>query len=238
MGKTRMTSPLFFVKELPEKGPLQLDTTTEHHLRVRRQRENGQSIIISDGENYAQATIAIEKKKVWAHYDTVHLCPQSDSGLHLYLAVIKPEPLAWAVQKATEIGVETVSLIWSERSQRSYWSERGHEHLQKVIAASCSQSGQYRLPRLNPPRNLHELSFDNEALWLIADLPEHLSDGLLPKRNNHQPVHYLIGPEGGWSEQDRQSVPKHVVRCSLPGPTLRAETAAVAFSTLLRWACG
>lgn len=229
-----MTAPLLFVSNLPPSGPLLLDAATEHHLRVRRQRNDGEKIILSDGTHYAHAHITTDKKKTWAHYSSYAPCPPNTSGLHLHLCVIKPEPLSWAVQKATEMGVASIQLLWADRCQRPYWSERSAEHLQKVMASAAAQSCQYHLPTMPPPCALEELSFTEEKLWVYADLPEHGS-APAPKPAPGQEVCYLIGPEGGWSVKDKQHLLTHAQPWSLPGPTLRAETAAVVCTALLRW---
>lgn len=231
-----MSDPLIFITKLPAQGPVILDSQAEHHLRVRRELQEGNAVILSDGSYYCPAILKLEKKKTLALYDTIKPCPAHTSLLQLHIAVIKPEPLAWAVQKATEMGVASIHLIMAKRSQQPYWSPKSYDHLQKIINSACEQSRQYRPPLLIEPCTIWDLKFDNHKNWLYADLPQENINSAIPLRlQPDKPVAYLIGPEGGWDTSEKEFLSQKAQCLSLPGPILRAETAALACTALLLW---
>lgn len=227
--------PLIFVATLPASGPLLIDDLATHHLRVRRQLVPGQGVVLSDGASYTQAVLDLEKKKCWARYQEVLPCPERPSRLHLHLSVIKPEPLAWAIQKATEMGVASIQLLKAKRSQQSYWSEKSYEHLKKVMLSACEQSGQYRPPQLLAPCDLMGLDFSTDKKWLYAQLPKDHEDYHPPIITAGAQLCYLIGPEGGWDQEEEVFLASKAEKLSLPGPVLRAETAALACTAVLLW---
>lgn len=233
--KFNMPEPLIFITKLPAQGPVILDSQAEHHLRVRRELQDNNPVILSDGELYCKAILKIEKKKTLAVYNNTQICPAHTSFLHLHIAVIKPEPLAWAVQKATEMGVASIQLIMAKRSQQPYWSAKSYEHLQKIINSACEQSRQYRPPVLLEPCTISELSFSNQKNWLYADLPQESISPPAPTIEAIKPIAYLIGPEGGWDGSEKDLLSQKAQCLTLPGPILRAETAAIACTSLLLW---
>jgi 16S rRNA (uracil1498-N3)-methyltransferase len=229
-----MSLPLIFVTTLPQTGPLILDFDAEHHLRVRRQLQQGMTIIMSDGQWYTQAQLELTKKQTWAHYDGLLPAPEKPSHIHAYLSIIKPEPLAWGVQKITEMGVSSIQLLLAERSQHSYWTRKSMEHLLKVIRSACEQSGQYRPPQLFQPLRLSSIDFTRDKQWLYADCQSQSSLIGAPLAHK-RPIAYMIGPEGGWTASEREFLSKNASCWSLPGPILRSETAAICCTALLLW---
>lgn len=230
-----MSEPLIFITKLPAQGPILIDSQAEHHLRVRRELQDNNPIILSDGNFYCRAILKIEKKKTLALYDNINPCPAHTSLLHLHIAIIKPEPLAWAIQKATEMGVASIQLMIAKRSQQPYWSPKSYEHLKKIINSACEQSRQYRPPLLLEPCLVSQLSFNQDINWLYADLPQDHLCPPGPLLQPNSPIAYLVGPEGGWDSSEKELLSQKAQCLTLPGPILRAETAAIACTALLLW---
>jgi len=136
----------------------------------------------------------------------------------------KPEP---AVQKLTEVGADTIVLVRAERSVVRWDDERaarGRARLRRVAREAAMQCRRSRLPTVDGP-----ISFD-EALRLPG--------ASLADRGGRTPTlarpTVLVGPEGGWSEQERAAASDVGVPAVGLGPhVLRAETAAVAAGVLL-----
>jgi 16S rRNA (uracil1498-N3)-methyltransferase len=138
------------------------------------------------------------------------------------LTPVKGDRTEWAVQKLTEIGVERIVLMKTERSVVR-WDDRravGHiARLHKVARAAVMQSRGLWLPEITGMFDFADVAVGQSVL---AD-----PDGGPPDLD-HPTV--LIGPEGGWSPDEEQvGLPK--VRLG-PG-VMRAETAAVAAGVLM-----
>jgi 16S rRNA (uracil1498-N3)-methyltransferase len=139
------------------------------------------------------------------------------------LAPVKGQRPEWAVQKLTELGVDAIRLLDAERSVVRWTGERaaGHvERLERVAREAAMQSRQVRLPEIRA--GVPFASVVGSADVAIADL-----DGDRPTLT--RPC-VLVGPEGGWTDAERDLAPARVV---LGTGVLRAETAAVAAGTLL-----
>lgn len=141
------------------------------------------------------------------------------------LAVLKGDRMDWAVQKLTEVGVDRVVPMVTDRAVVRWDGERrrlGAARLRAVARAAAMQSRRLWLPEVDEVKTFAEVVAGGEGRAALAD-----PGGGPPALS--RPV-VLIGPEGGWSEAERW--------CGLPatglGPTvLRAETAAVAAGYLL-----
>lgn len=152
----------------------------------------------------------------------------SPSGLAPSLAIglLKGQAMDRAIQQATELGAKDIWLLQTQRSNVPMKGERLSqklEHWRRTIAAACEQCGQLWMPALQSPisvsQSLELLSDDLEGI--VFDL-----DGeALP--STMQPMSRLIfiGPEGGWSDEERASFQLHQMTTYRLGSTvLRAET--------------
>ena len=153
-----------------------------------------------------------------------------DPEISVGFALLKGDRPEWVVQKLTELGVDRIVPL---RTQRCIvrWeptkAERQVTRLTKVARAAAMQSRRTRLPVIAPLADLSALRSDDGSLLAGAALAHPGGD---PPALSRPTV--LIGPEGGWTPDELAAVPHRVGL----GPTqLRAETAAVAAATLL---CG
>jgi len=141
------------------------------------------------------------------------------------VALTKGERLDWAVQKLTELGVDTVVPMAAARSVVRWDGDRaGHhtERLRRIARQAAMQSRRTWLPAVTDVHSFAEAA-------AIAGATIAVPGGEPPSLRS--PV-VLVGPEGGWSEEEEGAGHPGVGL----GPTiLRVETAAVAAGALL---CG
>jgi 16S rRNA (uracil1498-N3)-methyltransferase len=198
----------------------ELDEDDRHHLgRVLRLRP-GDTITVGDGEGrWRRCAFG----PVVEPDGPVERDPTPMPELTIAFAVVKGERTDWAVQKLVELGVDTVVPFLADRSVVRWDATRAeHQHgrLVKIARQAAMQSRRVTLPRIEPLRSFAELSARTGVALADADgLPPSLTWPMI-----------LVGPEGGWSEAERQ---KEIPRVKLAGTVLRAETAAVAAGALL-----
>jgi 16S rRNA (uracil1498-N3)-methyltransferase len=139
---------------------------------------------------------------------------------------VKGDRPEWAVQKLTELGVDRIVVLSSERAVVRWEGDRLASHLdrlERVARAAVMQSRQVWLPMICGGRSVSEELEAGGAGVAIADRGgPSLGAGVGT---------VLIGPEGGWTEGERGRAGDRVV--GLAPAVLRAETAAVAAGVLL-----
>ncbi len=162
-----------------------------------------------------------------------------ESPLPLALAqgISRGERMDYTIQKAVELGVARIVPIAARRSVVRLDAARGErrlEHWARVVQAACEQSGRTRLPELLPIASLDAwLSGSVPGLKLLLIRSEdacRLSDLTL-----EPPVTLLIGPEGGFAQEEASAALRAGYRPLRLGPrVLRTETAAVAAMSALQ----
>lgn len=148
----------------------------------------------------------------------------------LYQSLIKKDKFEWVVQKATELGVSEFVPVLSERSEKK---DLNMERLAVIAREATEQSGRGKLPKFNELLKLPEAleSIKNDSVVFDASgihFDSTRSTLYVPR------LTIFIGPEGGWSPGELDLFKsKNIPVVSLGNMTLRAETAAVAVSSLL-----
>ncbi|WP_428631144.1 16S rRNA (uracil(1498)-N(3))-methyltransferase [Sphingopyxis sp.] len=150
--------------------------------------------------------------------------------LWLCFAPVKKARLDWIIEKATELGVARLQPIITERT---IVERVKRDRLEAQVIEACEQCGRTALPVLGQPVKLAQLLADwpaNRAL-LFAD---EAGGAPLAAIAAPAPAAILIGPEGGFTERERDLLLANAaVRQMTLGPRiLRAETAAIAATSL------
>jgi 16S rRNA (uracil1498-N3)-methyltransferase len=151
----------------------------------------------------------------------------------LCMALIKKDNFEMVTQKATELGVSTIVPILTERTEKK---KLNMERLQKIAVEASEQSGRGDVPEIHKETTLSEL-FEGGVLPQdkIAIDPTgtdfHKYVSTLSLVGN---IAVFVGPEGGFSEKEVEFFKQYnVLILSLGTQILRAETAAIAVSSLL-----
>lgn len=150
---------------------------------------------------------------------------------HLHIAVAPTkniDRLEWFLEKATEIGIEEITPIICDRSERRVVKE---DRLTKVITSAVKQSLQAYHPKLNPQINLLDfLKLENDSNKMIAhclneESRQYINEIAMP----HQSYTILIGPEGDFTPAEIElALQKGYKPLTLGNTRLRTETAALA----------
>lgn len=147
--------------------------------------------------------------------------------LHLAVAPTKMnDRFEWFLEKATEIGIQEITPIFCDRSERKAINP---ERFEKIILSAMKQSNETFLPKLNPAISFKEfIKQKNEGLNLIAHCEETDKKSLKEILKPNENVTMLIGPEGDFSEKEiALALENNFQPVTLGNTRLRTETAAI-----------
>jgi len=223
-------SHLFYTDTEPANGSLKLTPVDSKHCLRALRKQPGDVVEVTDGygtlfrcrildDALSGCTLQVEEALQGADVRTHHL--------HMAVSPLKnPSRFEWFLEKATEIGVGTITPILCERTEKQHFKP---ERFQNLLIAAMKQSGRTVLPVLNPPVPLTKLAALQETTQrLIAwcgdgekqPLPAIIQPGL--------DTLILIGPEGDFSPKEVDLAMEAGCRpVSLGHARLRTETAAV-----------
>ncbi|WP_430613315.1 16S rRNA (uracil(1498)-N(3))-methyltransferase [Flavobacterium sp. JP2137] len=201
---------------------------SKHIIKVLR-KKTGDILHVTNGLGFLmelQITLESERKCATQVLKVTEY-PQPNYRIHLAVAPTKMnERFEWFLEKATEMGIQEITPIICEHSERKIIKT---ERFEKIIQSAMKQSLQFHLPLLNAPISLKEfLKKDIEGHKYIA----HCEDGAKKLLKNSIPKNekytLLIGPEGDFSSAEIQvALQRNYQPVSLGHTRLRTETAAV-----------
>jgi 16S rRNA (uracil1498-N3)-methyltransferase len=203
------------------------------HAHARRLRV-GDSVLLSDGSGRTALSEIVRLSRSEAIVRVREIVPGLSGGVpvSLYLAGLRPERLAWAVEKATELGAARIVIVASDRTQSFRASAGLLPRLERVARESSKQCERSDWPTVAGPVDLESVLGDesSERRFFLD------SEGdRFPRRMAAAPSALLVGPEGGWTDDERERAVKRGWKVvALPAGLLRAETAAIAALVLLR----
>ncbi len=208
----------------------ELDENEFHHLQVLRTHD-GESLHIFDGRgNLYQGTLTNMSKRSASVLvsELIKNEPASSAQLHMAIAPTKNiDRTEWFIEKATEIGINTITPVICRRSERR---ELRIDRLEKVLLSAAKQSLHLHLPKLNNIMSLAEFlkaNKDSTSKKFIAYCEEHTSH-LKNSFDAAESITVLIGPEGDFtSEEVSMAKECGFLPVSLGDSRLRTETAGV-----------
>lgn len=154
--------------------------------------------------------------------------------IHLGLGVSRGERMDYAIQKCTELGVTAVTPLLTERCEVRLSTERlenRRQHWQKIAINSCEQCGRTLVPEIHLPVSLDQWLAAQRG-GIVLDPMGNVSIGELAAEDT---ARVLIGPEGGWSDEETARALAAGYRRLRLGPRiLRTETAPVAVLSILQ----
>lgn len=161
--------------------------------------------------------------------------------LTLYLPLTQREKFEWMLQKCTEVGAAAFVPLVSSRSlvQKDLQEKRRLERWHKILQEAAEQSGRARIPQLKPVCHLTEAleaaRRDHDLCLMAWEREEQFSlRQVLQRGDQYERVAVLVGPEGGFSEEEvAQAVQHGWHTVSLGARILRMETAAVVAAALV-----
>jgi len=204
-------------------------TESKHIVRVLRKKE-GDTIYITNGFGQlftSEVLIANDKKCLVKILKTKTFKKPWNYYLHIAIAPTKlNDRYEWFLEKATEIGIDEITPIICDHSERKVLKK---DRMEKIIHAAAKQSLKYHFPKFNEPRSFKEFIQSNFTGQLfVAHCEETDKKSLKSKIKSNQDITILIGPEGDFSTKEiEQSLLHNFIPVSLGESRLRTETAGV-----------
>ncbi len=231
-----MARRLFFVSGI-QSGHAELRGEEAKHLSRVLRVEPGQVYEISDNQQKYLARVS-EAQKEFVRFEVLEKLPteRETPEIHLYAAIIKFEHFEWGIEKATELGVDRIVPVHSARSENGLDKAvtKRLERWRRIALESSQQSRRVFLPELTTVMRFRDVVSKAEGQKVFLD--EKRESGLLrelPKETST--ISLLIGPEGGWTDEERSMAESSGWSSASLGPrVLRAETAWMASLAILR----
>jgi 16S rRNA (uracil1498-N3)-methyltransferase len=223
----------FFVSEV-RRGTAELTgSDAEHLVRVLRV-EAGQIFEISDNHRVYLAEVESARKSA-VSFRILEQLPEFARSvyIHVLAALIKFERFEWLVEKATELGATVIQPIDSIRAERglAQASQKRSDRWKRIAREASEQSRRAHMPEIAPAIGFRTALNTGGTVRLFLDEAPDTDPilGTLPKvRTAEDRVALLLGPEGGWTDEERQmAMDGGWTACSLGSTVLRAETAAL-----------
>jgi 16S rRNA (uracil1498-N3)-methyltransferase len=220
----------FFVDSI-RGGQAELRGDEARHLTRVLRVEQGQHFEISDnGAVYLAEVAEARGDRVIFRIESPIDSPPPPARVILCAAIIKFDRFEWIVEKATELGVESILPVETTRVEKGLFdaSRKRAERWQRIARESSQQSRRARLPEILPAVRFEaalQTGAESRILLEEAGAPPILR--VLPPRA--EAVALLLGPEGGWTDRERELAATAGWSAASLGPqVLRAETAATA----------
>ncbi|MCX6275618.1 MAG: 16S rRNA (uracil(1498)-N(3))-methyltransferase [Bacteroidetes bacterium] len=224
---------LFFGNIILDGFALLTEEDSAHCIRVLRMK-SGHEVFFTDGNgNFYTGTISDpDPKKCQIRIaETKQEYGKKNYSLHIAIAPTKNiDRLEWFLEKATEIGIDEITPVICQRSERRVLKT---ERLNKVLLSAMKQSLKTYLPKLNEPVALDKFISENttEHKYIcLMNAEDHLKNKLISSENSL----VLIGPEGDFTETEIALTRQHnFIPVSLGKSRLRTETAGIVAASIV-----
>ena len=207
------------------------ESESRHCTKVLRLKMNDE-IHLTDGIGNLYISRIIDDTTKCCRIEVVKKTEKFEKrNYHLHIAIAptkNTERFEWFLEKATEIGIDEITPVVCDHSERKIIKS---ERLEKILVSAMKQSIKAYKPKLNSICNLKEFikkSDKTNSLKYIAHCEESSKELLVKSYPGKKDVLILIGPEGDFTAEEIQfSQVHHFKPVSLGNSRLRTETAGV-----------
>jgi len=227
---------LFFSESLSLNLTAKLDKSQSHYVnKVMRIKVNETFSLFNSGGEW-EAKVKEITKGIVEFIATKQLRHRENSKeIWLAFSPIKSNYFNFMIQKATELGVtKFLPIIFDRTVVRKINKDR----LQKIIIEASEQSNRINVPLIEKPQNLKKfLSENKDKIDLIFTDLNTQNKNLDVKKLSKKPVCLVIGPEGDFSETEREEILSFdgVIPIKINENILRAETAAISAISIINY---
>ena len=225
---------LFFSNTLSVDTTDRLDKSQSHYLvKVMRIKESEVFSIFNQNGEWEAKVLKISKGIV--EFKTVKQLRKKESSKELWLAFspIKSNYQNFMIQKATELGVtKFLPIIFDRTVVRKINNER----LEKIVIEASEQSNRLNVPKIEKAQNLKNFLNSNSMDLIFTDLNSD-NKKIEKSKLTDKPICIIIGPEGDFSEAEREEILsfKGVQSLKINENILRSETAVISAISIINY---
>lgn len=225
---------IFYIPEVSGNTLTLSEEESKHCIRVLRMMQGDKLNIVDGKGNFYTCSILDPNPKRCVVSVLQHEENFGKRNFYLHMAVAPTKNIdrfEWFLEKATEIGVDEITPILCEHSERKTINT---DRLERVIVAAMKQSVKAFLPKLNPITPVsHLFSNSSQQTKLIAYCGEYSSPHARNFISRSSSILFLIGPEGDFSQNEVEEAKNNgFSEVGLGASRLRTETAAVVACTV------
>jgi len=220
---------------------IELDDDNGHYVRtVLRLKKDAEVILFNGqgGEFLCTVSEVSRKAVLIAVEQWIERSVESPLQVILGLGISRGDRMDLTVQKAVELGVNQITPLLTERCLVQFKSEKKPQrllHWQKIVQHAAEQSGRTALPVLLEVEQLQNWAGKQQGLKVFLDpyaettLTELKPETMKACPERSRRVTLLTGPEGGFSDQERElAKASGFIPVRLGARILRTETASIA----------
>ena len=212
---------------------IELKEDNAHYVRTVLRLKKDQVITLFNGQGgefLCDIDEVSRKRVVVSIIEAIDRTVESPLYVTLGLGVSRGDRMDWAVQKAVELGVNHIAPLITERCVVKFKADKKQQRLQhwkKIAQHAAEQSGRTLLPELNEITRLDDWAQEQVGLKVFLD--PYAEKTLADIKPDDLKVTLLSGPEGGFSDQERDlAVTAGFIPVRLGKRILRTETASLA----------
>ena len=224
---------LFYPESLSINLENNLDNSQSHYLiKVMRLKVKDTFYLFNKDGEWESKILKISKNTVSFKIRKQIRQKEDNKEIWLAFAPIKSNYFNFMIQKSTELGVTKFLPILSERT---IVRKINNERLKKIIVEACEQSNRINVPDLLPTQTLDSFLINSKSINLIfGDLN---TNNKKIKIEEKIPNCILIGPEGDFSEVEREKILKFrgTQSIKLSNNILRSETAVISALSVISY---
>ena len=228
---------LFFAKSLSLNLSSKLNKSQSHYLAKVMRAKVGESFSLFNQSGEWEAKIN-EILKGIVEFTVLKKLREKDNEKDIWLAFtpIKSNFFSFMIQKATELGVTKFIPIITDRT---IVRKINYERIEKIIIEASEQSNRIKVPKVEKVQNLNSfLEKNNNKINIIFGDLNTENQNLDPKiKKENKPICIIIGPEGDFTESEREQILnfKDVQSLKINNNILRTETAAISAISIVNY---
>ncbi len=228
---------LFYTDKLKTGTISRLSEKQSHYTKNVMRLKAGDKISLFNSQDGEWDVKITDQGKIYTEFKVEKLSRPITNENNIWLAFspIKKVPQDLMIQKTTELGIQKFIPLLCERS---VVRDINIKRAEKIITEACEQSNRITVPKILDLQRLIDFvkTFPEDGKIIFCDINSNSND-LKNKLSKNNPICILIGPEGDFSEEERQFIinNKNVISITLAKNILRSETAAIASTTILNY---
>jgi len=215
-----MHIPRLYTPQMITRGTeLAISGQTAHHVAHVLRIHSGAAVQVFDGEGSEYHAI-------------VKTIKRSEIILEIAEGITRNDRMDLILQKAVELGVNTIQPLWTQRSQthlKGNRLEKRFNHWQGIVVSACEQCGRATIPQLATAINYSAWMNKQKTSGLRLLLQPNSKTGLGTLKKPDEEIQVLIGPEGGLNpDEEELAIAAGFTGVNLGQRILRTETATLA----------